>query len=533
MSLITPRVRVRRARLQDSLNTGQNFLVTQDDAGNYGHARADEFGALKVKGAKETVFGDIENIPLTTLVQNSTPYGLVNDQLYTIYTSGGGTVSANANGNGIDLKSTSTIGSYAVIRSKKVLKFRPGYSNVVKFDATFDTAVANSLQFGGVGNGASDFYFCYNGTDFSVRKGTGGLHEVRKLVIDTAANSSETATITLDDVVFTAALIDASSDKPFTTYQIVHGDEDIHDNWLIEFEENAIYFIRKQVGALTGTFSFSSDGGATGTFSTLKTGSAITATYITQANWNGSSNMVQNLDPTTRNAYLIEYSCGNTLFKICNPDNGKFELVHILASTNGNDTIFLNQPNMFIQRGVASLGTTTPLTVASTGSFAGTYGVVKLSSLYNPLYGTIVEKNISAATETVLMVIKNRSVFNGFVTQGEVYIERMTISVSSSTAPVKIKIIKNPTTLSAGTTTNYSHYMYVDENNSLSLCDTSSETYTGGTISDQFFVDINGHLYSNFHDNEIALHQNDILLISAESAATALIDLSVTLLEDV
>lgn len=532
MSLVNPRVKLKRSRLQDSLETHQTSLVTQDDAGNFGHARADAFGSLRVKGAQETIFGDIENIPLTTIVQNNAPYGLLNEQKFNIYTSGGGTVTAHVNGNGIELKTTATIGSYAVIRSKKVVKFRPGYSNVVKFDATFDTPVPLSLQFSGIGNGASDFYFCYNGEDFAIRKGSGGLQEVRKLTVDVAANSTETATITLDDVEFTVSLTDASSDKAFTTYQLVHGDEDLHDKWLMEFEENDIYYVSKRVGAKTGTFSFSSDGSASGTFTTMKTGSDITATYVNQAVWNGTSKMIKNLDATKRNAYAIEYSCGNTLFSVLNPDSGKFELVHILASTNGYDEVFLNQPNMFVQRGVSSLGTTTPLAVVTTGSFAGTYGVVQLSSLHNPLYGTSVEKSISANTETVLMAIKNRSVLNGFATQSEIFIERMTISISNSTKPTKIKLIKNPDTLSAGTTTDFTHYMFVDAANSLTLCDVGSHTRTGGIIMDQFFIDTDDHIYSNFHGNEIALHQGEIFLIVAESSATATVDLSVTILED-
>lgn len=89
MSLISPRVKVKRSRLQDSLNTSQTTLITQDDAGNYGHARADAFGSLRVKGGDESIFGSVKNMPITTIIQNSAPYGLLNDQVFNIYTSGG------------------------------------------------------------------------------------------------------------------------------------------------------------------------------------------------------------------------------------------------------------------------------------------------------------------------------------------------------------------------------------------------------------------------------------------------------------
>lgn len=530
MSLTNSRVRVRRSRVQDGLDIGQTTLITQDDQGFYGTCKSDGFGSLKTKAGDETLFGVQKVAKLTTLIQNFTPYGIINNQSYTVFTATGGTVIPNPAGGGIQLNISNSIGSYAVIRSKKVMKFRPGYTNLVQFDCTFDAPLAYNLQFGGIGNAGSDFYFCYNGTDFAVRKSTGGLLHAVKLTITTAANSSETATVTLNDVEFEVNLTNASSDKNFTSHELSNG---AYTSWGVESIDDVIYFyFRGAAAAKSGTYSFSSDGAATGTFTTLTTGAPLTTTYTNQADWNGTSKMIQNLDATTRNAYSIEYSTGNTIFKVLNPDTGMYELCHTLSSTNEADSEFVNQPNMFIQRGIASLGSTTAKSFNVSGTFGGTYGPILLDASHQPIYGTSNEKSISANTETVLIVIKNREVINGFINQAEIFLERMSVSVDG-TAPVQFKIISNPTTLGASTTDDFSQYMFVDEDNSISLCDTTSNTYTGGSILDQFYLPKDGSIYSDFHGNGMHLSQSDVLIVTAKSTSTSTIDISLTLLEDV
>ena len=72
----------------------------------------------------------------------------------------------------------------------------------------------------------------------------------------------------------------------------------------------------------------------------------------------------------------------------------------------------------------------------------------------------------------------------------------------------------------------------MNQSNSLSIFDTTSETYTGGEIIDEYFVPIDGGLYLDFKGKEIEMFQGEVLVISAESSLANTVDFSITFLED-
>jgi hypothetical protein len=398
------------------------------------------------------------------------------------------------------------------------------------FAATFNAGVANSIQYAGVGNFGSSIYFCYNGTDFGVRTSTNGLEHVVTLTITAAENTTATGTITLNSVAYNVSLTNAGGDLSFTAHECEVGDS-FGSLWNVEHIDDKIVFESIGVGPRNGTYTYSSTGASTGTFATTKTGVATTTTDVTTANWNGPSRMITQVDPTKRNMYEIEYSwygTGSFLFRIYNPTSGQYELVHQIDFANKDTVPSLTQPNMFVQFGVESQGSTTAMTMTVPGQYGALLGEIRFNL---PIYGIDTQKIISASTETVLMVIKNRNTVNGFANHSESLIERIS-AVTDGNRPVKFKIISNPTTLSANSTTDYTDYNFVDENNSISLFDTVADTYTGGVILDTFFVGKNGLIYLDLKGREIELFESEVLVITAESTATNTVDLSITLLED-
>lgn len=481
-------------------------------------------GKASVSGFNSTIFGDGRTVNYTPIIQNYAPYGTINNQLYTMIQATGGTITSHTNGIEIELKTANSIGSYAVLRSKKILKNRPGLTNIYRGSVKFDTPVALSLQFTGLGNAGGDLYFAYTGTVFGVRHSTDGRAEIRKLTINNISTSNQDLTITLDGVAYIISITDSSS-KVFTTYQISIY---VFPGWLVESIDDSIYFISRSVGPRNGSYSCTSTGDMTCNFEQLATGTVLNTTIIPQGSWNGTSDMIINLDPLKNNLYEIEYTCfgaSSINFKVVNPASGEFEIVHTLTFANTSSSPSLTQPNLFIQEGVASLGATTPLIVTSSSSFAATMGPIQNQI---SMFSIHVEKSIISNTETVLISIKNRVQLNKYVNHGEIKLKKITIAVNGSKS-VKVNIYKNPTTLSAGTITDFINYQYIDENNALGLYNTDSNTFTGGILIDTFYI---GKESSIIITDNIILNQFDTVFITAFSTTTNVVDVSVSLVDD-
>ena len=473
-------------------------------------------------------FGELITAQLVPVIQDYTPYGIINEQLFISFTATGGQVAASPNGNEVDISITNSIGSFGVLRSKRVLKYRPGYSLVARMNARFDSnAVANSLQFAGVGNSDCDLYFCMNGTDFGVRRSTGGGLEVRELTINSSATGSETATITLNGTAFTVDLTNAGGDIDFSSYEISQG---AYTGWTVEHINGSVIFIGGSVGSRPGSYSFSS-ATATATFAQTHIGTALTTEFVAQADWNGSSDMTTNANPFLRNMYQVEYSwygSGSISFQMLNPDTGRYEEVHMMKFANISNELSLSEPNMYIQRGVASLGSTTALTMHTAGSFGAIYGQF---SRLEPRQSIAVSKSLSSNTEKVMCALKNRLSINGFPNQSEILLSSISVAADGNRVVV-IRIIKNPDSLGAGTTSDYADFQYIDKPNSISIVDTTAITYTGGTTLFTYVVGKNLSNTLELEDKEIYLSKEDVLLITAESSATNTVDLSVSFLED-
>jgi hypothetical protein len=512
----------------DVQNTRSIIAGKQPD-GTYDNIQTDDNGSLRVNSGNENIFGTSISVPYNVVVSSWAPYGVINDQLYTPFTASGGTVVANNNGVEVDYNITTTIGSYAILRSRRVLKYRPGFSNIVRTSARFNVGVANSLQFSGVGNASSDLYFCMSGTDFGVRRSTAGLTEIRVLDITNEATGVETATITLNGVVFTASLTDAGVElEPFTAHEVEVGDT--YTGWKLEHIGNKIIFQASSVGDRPGVYSFSSTGTATGTFSQTKQGAALSTTFISQSSWNGSSPMVSLVDATKNNLYQIEYSwfgSSNIVFSVYNPGSARFETVHTMTFANTGANVSLTQPNMFIQNGLASLGSTTAMSLTSTCSMGATLGPVVIEL---PIHSVEVLKSITSSSETNLIVMKNRDTINEYSNQSECYITRITI-VNDGNKALKIKLYKDPTSVSADTTSDYTNYQYVNEENSLLIYDTNSLTKTGGDILDIFYINKNGSLSLEF-DKTLEFFQSEIILLTGESTAISDVSVSVSFIDD-
>lgn len=468
-----------------------------------------------------------QNVVYTPIVQDGFTYDMVHDQLYEQFSSGSGSVSVT---NGTASISIGTgIGDYFVLRSKQVIKYRSGYTTVVRFSAKFDSPVANSIQMCGVGSATDDIYMGYSGTDLVARISSGGKREVRKLEISASATGSETFTLTLNGTEYTGNL--SSGSTSFNAHQIVN--ENTYSGYIVQNVENTIFFISREVGADNGTFSFSSTGNCSGTFSQVTAGQSLTTTLFTSDNWNGNASAIRRLDPQTWNMYEIEYGwygVTNVIFRLFNEYTNEYENIHTVKYSDApNTALGLNNPSMYIQRLVASLGSSTALSLEVSSVFAGMIGTI--DNLILPRYSISNKKTISSSTETVLLCMSHRDEMYGKVPIEKITITCISIATSGSD-PVEIYVYKNPASISAGTTTDFLNLKYVNTY-SITLYDTDSDTFSGGTLLEELHVSGTGQLHIKYSNNELYMQYGESIIFVAESASGNTIDIAVSFSEDV
>lgn len=508
-----------------SINTNTISVL---DVVNSATGTFDNKGKLSVNTGGSTQFGEQRVSLYKPIFQNYALYNIINEQIYTSFSASGGTITGNTNGTEIDLNITTTVGSYAVLRSTKVCKYRPGYNILVRWNTLFATPVVNCLQFGGLGNNGSDIYFCYNGLDFGVRYSTGGFSEVRTLTIDSAETTSVNATVTINGVGYTVALTNSGGNSSFTAYQI---SKHQYTGWSVYSVDNKVIFTSDAVGSKANTYSYTCGGTSTATFSQIKGGVSLTTTFINRTDWNGYSTMVQDLDPLLRNMYSIEYSwygSGNMTFKVYNPDESVYETVHTIKFANSQIEPSLSQPNMYLTQGIASIGSTTAKTIRVAGGFAAVEGEYIINY---PIYGINSHVSIAPNTETSILAIRNRDNIHGFTNNSEILVRQLSFNIDGNKGVV-IKIIKNPTTLSAGITTDYTNWTYINETKSIGVVDKHSRTFTGGNILATYNIQKSGEKLIDITDKEIYVHKRDVLIITAMSSSICDISTSITIVED-
>lgn len=161
--------------VDDSQQASVTKSVIHGQIGNreYHPARVTDEGALHAANFDSAGFA-LLNSPFhqmvtateTPVIQNSFVYNtLFVDDVVTTLTSGGTVTAASSKAT---LETTSTVGSKAVLESRRFLLYRPGQGNIVRVTGMFDAGHAGSLQAAGIGSAVEGFFFMQKGTTFGI-----------------------------------------------------------------------------------------------------------------------------------------------------------------------------------------------------------------------------------------------------------------------------------------------------------------------------------------------------------------------------
>jgi hypothetical protein len=516
------------------------ILAGQDSAGNVRNNKANANGDISVEiAAPLSPFGLVSVATRTPAIQIDFVYGYNSDTMLS-----GSFVNGSVNmTNNMAVIATSTdVGSTAFLRSRRSAKYRAGQGISAYWTSVFSSPVTNSLQITGPFTIISGFGFGYSGNYFGVLHRNDGVREVQTLTIGTGTGGvSENATVTLDGVAFPITIganlsvtgvvnrIASFSYLPSVTASAASG-----YGWEAEPLENTVKFISRRAFSHTGTFSLSSSGTASGSFSETVAGVAPTDTWISQSAWNrdtlDGTNSIYNpsgmlINPQKGNVYRVDWQYlgfGKVDFYV-EAENGRQALVHTLQFANSRTTPTLIVPSLHLNMVVASQGSTSVLSTSIGSMAAFTHGI---SANLGPKKSLLNSKNSVGTTLTNILSIRNNYVYKNKHNLTEVVLNILSVACDG-TRNADFYVILNGT---LGGTPNWS---LVDANTSCVSYDTSGTTVTGGTQKYAFTVAKTGDAIINLQQLFSIIAPGETITLAAKaSSGTTDVDMSLTWIED-
>ena len=386
-------------------------------------------------------------------------------------------------------------GGFATIRSKRRMVYRPGEGISAKITAIFDTgAVVNSIQLAGFGHAEGGFFFGYDGDTFGVDRQKGGRIEIRTFQITTASTTAENVTVTLNGIAYSVPVTNSGSVNTTAAEIANFTYSSGADSWNVSQCGDYIYFAHFGTGVKAGAYSFTATT-AVASINQDQAGAANVHEWTPQASWNGDE-LGFTLDPAKGNVYKIQLGYlgfAGINFFIKSPETGEFIKVHTIKYENNNTLPNIQDPTMQGLLAIASLGSTTDITIKS-GSMEGeTEGEIIILGQPN---GTAITKTALATGSAWLnlVTIKVLNVYgdtnNKKINRGQIELEEASCVVIASKA-TEFAIFKNATITP---TSGVIEYQAIS--NSMACKYEGSATITGGIpiietgIKDSFFSDL-------------------------------------------
>ncbi len=410
-----------------------------------------------------TAFEEPLAVQITPVLQADGVYGLDPD-FWTTTQLNGGNITTTQDSTWLVQSGTSP-GGYARLATSRYMTYQPGQGSMFRWTAGFTTngttkdafGVDSIVQTTGPIDREDGYAFGYSGaTDSDAHRKLGILHrrggrtEVRQLAVTVAPTGNQTATITLNNVVYTANLT-AGGSTAYTAAQIasqLKANTVANNTWDIEAYGSTVQFTYYSPGPKNGSYSFSSTGTGTlaeGTFSQLVAGVTPTDVWTYVDSWDNQN--IQ-FDPSKLNVFAVDLrwlGAGKVRFFMENPVTGNMELIHTQIWSSQYQVPHITKPSLrLVYRSGTTSGATPGQNVIVRGAsiFAGIQGIVTQTGSSQGWYHV---DATSRAKDTVwhLMSLQNPFVRNqNSVNKASIILQNLTVSVQGQD-PSLIYLIKN------------------------------------------------------------------------------------------
>ena len=511
----------------DVLNT-RAILVGQQAGGTYTNVPVTADGHLEVAiHDPVSAFGEVLSAGLTPRVQIDAVYGIRATDVETF--TDGSSGSATNGGSLFTCATGTTVGGYAVIRSRRAVKYRPGQGLRLRFTARWPVAgVANCLIVAGGFNAEDGLFVGYSGTSFGFMRRVAGQAAIHRLTVTTGAGGAETVTVTLNGVAFTVASGGVLSTTALAEAiaERVGG----YTGWSSGVSPTSngatVTFIQGTPGAAAGAFTLSSTGTAAGTFATVATGAANDSVtgFVAQSAWNvdtmdgtGATTNPSGvlLDPSKLNVFeiVLPYlGAGTILLRVMSGD-GEMTTVHRVEYPNTATIPNQKTPTYRLGWVAASLGSSTALTIQG-ASAAGFVEGVLAPSARDP-FAAANSTYAASTTEYVALALRVRGEFGGLLNQREVLPHDMIVALETSNRVAVVRLWLNPTM------TGLVNWQHASQSEScVEYATPTSVAVTAGRIV-ALTVTSSSAIILNIDSLDVRLEPGDVLALTVEMVASS------------
>lgn len=423
------------------------------------------------------------------------------------------------------------ISGLASIRTRRILRYRPGQGAECRFTALYDEPAVGNSMLAGLANSQNSLLFGYFGvtTGFGILHGNSGVCESRSLTINTKSSASQNATVTLGGVSFVVPVTNGA-DTAATAWDIASGVYNtIQPGWQAQAIGSTVVFRCLTTGPQTGSFGVSFPTNGSGTFSIVTTGVSPNNIFIPQSSWNidtldgtggaGNPSTVA-LNPQKGNVYAIQYQYlgfGAITFKVENPSTGELVHVHRIKYSNTDVLPSMSIPSYFFSMSSRNVGNNTSKKLYSASTAGFVEGQVRR-------LGTKRNHRITKTVGTTLVPLfslKNIMVFRGKININEVIPLNLMATNTSTTRSVELVVVEG------GRLNNAASFSQKDSNSKV-LIDSSATSYSEGVEVFGGVVGVTNTMVLPLSAFNIALEPTDTMIIAARTlAGTA--DVSVSL----
>lgn len=459
-------------------------------------------------------FGEVLVVNQTPVVQIEALHGIQTD-VHETFTgpSGTATVKDDHGGKEFHVTSGTAVGGYGIIRSRYVVRYRPGQGARLRFTARYGTPQPNTAMRAGGVNLGTELSFGYNGETFGLLYRTAGRPEIRTLTVGTPAAGNETLTITMNGTAYTVTVTAGTVEH--NAYEIA-GNATIANAYNIKQNEADVVAQALAVGPQTGEFSVTSTGSFAATFATIGVGVVVSDTFISQSAWNITSlNTTTDafiLDPTKGQVFEILYQYlgyGEILYACENPETGRFVQVHKIKYANAYTNPSLETPSLKLGWFAASLGNTASVEMFGASGFGSVDG--PLVPLKNPVGHANTKTGIDTNLTNILS-IRVRTTFNGYINLDEVFPDVFSVATEGT----KTAIAELHLNATLGGEPNWKYH---NETNSIVEYDTSGTTVTGATEIISLALGKTDSKVIDLRNYNIKLVRGDVLTVAAKATS--------------
>lgn len=400
----------------------------------------------RFEASSRSSFGEPISVPITPTIQMDALYGLPTRD-FEVFSASTGT--AGTTGTLFQVETGVSPGGYGVVRSRKILRYRPGQGALCRFTAAYSTPHVNTTQRAGLFAQEQALNIGYNGTQFGILRQNGGKATIYDLEITSAVvGANQTFTITLNSVPYTVVVPAGDITEVATTVA-----QASFPGWLVEQTGSNICFLSASVSVQAGVYSYSSSGAATASLTEIQTGVAHTDNWIYQEDWNidtldGNGHSGVTIDYSKLNIFQIQFrwlGAGEIRFAIEDPITGDMIFFHHIHYSNRNTDVHLDNPSFKLGYIAANLsGNTVTNSKVTGGSMMGAIEGLRGSSNYPTSIACPTKSSLNSNTVHHLLTIKNKLIYTGKINLKQNIAKKVSVSFQGQD-PAEVLLILNST----------------------------------------------------------------------------------------